>query len=659
MPDARPMPEFEALLEKVRKARNFDFRNYKRATLQRRIEQRLQERNCADVAAYELLLEREPAEFDALISRLLIKVTSFFRDPTVWASLSHRVVPQLIAEKGGQEEVRIWSAGCATGEEAFSVAILVAEALGPAFAQFPLKVFGTDVDDAAVAHARRGIYSADRLEGMPKPLLAKYFVAVPEGYAVTKEIRRTVVFGSNNLVTDAPISRLDLILCRNVFIYLDNLLQKRVLTRFHYALRDRGVLLLGKSELIPFAAKIFEPIDLSARLYAKDSRRDVPHAAQERLVGLLEQENIARHVGQSNEDLSVVGRFYRDVLDSSSLPLIATGLDGSVALWSQAAARLWGRAESEVLGKKLATLGLPGLSGDLLIEKTTAVREGLRDRESADAMLAAGAHSQGVSIRVEVTALRDSTRETVGLLYVVEDRTVQRTLEGDIRRSNAELAGAHDRLQQTVEELRSANEELETTNEELQSANEELQSTNEELETTNEELQSTNAELDATNRELAHRTEEMHLLAFYQRTIIRSLSAGVVVLDMHGRITSWNLAAERLLGLPEREAIGQLLWSLRVPALRAAHLLAIRKALAGGRALRREEVVYTLPGGGIGYATIAAIPLTEDDSALGAVILFEDTTRTVRLVREHEPKKAPTQPKPVRAAKRAKPKPRR
>jgi two-component system CheB/CheR fusion protein len=215
-------------------------------------------------------------------------------------------------------------------------------------------------------------------------------------------------------------------------------------------------------------------------------------------------------------------------------------------------------------------------------------------------------------------------------------------MEFELRRANEERQSAYEELQTINEEMQSSNEELETTNEELQSANEELQttneelqSTNEELETTNEELQSTNAELDATNRELAHRTEEMNKLAFNQRAIIRILSAAVIVLDEAGQITLWNLAAERLLGLTEGEALGQVLWTLHVPALNRPVLAKMRKALAQNAGMRSEEIAYELPNGGAGKATVAAVPILDGGASLGAVLIFEDMTRLAVLAAEN------------------------
>jgi two-component system CheB/CheR fusion protein len=316
-------------------------------------------------------------------------------------------------------------------------------------------------------------------------------------------------------------------------------------------------------------------------------------------------------------------------------------------LWNRAAEAMWSRSESEATGKKLPGLNLPGLSGDLLIEKTRAVRDGASERETSTGVLPRGPSGRPLHLDVDVAPLRDDSGQKVGLVYVAQDRTAQREAEADLTKANEEREAAVEELHTISEEMQSSNEELETTNEELQSANEELQttneelqSTNEELETTNEELQSTNAELDATNRELAHRTDEMNRLAYFQRTIIRSLSAAVVVVDSEGRITLWNLAAERLLGLAESEALGQNIWTLHVPALPRALVTRIRKSISQNLAARTEEVSYELPTGGTGSATIAAVPIHDGGEARGAVIIFEDMTRQATLAAENAKLKA-------------------
>ncbi len=331
-------------------------------------------------------------------------------------------------------------------------------------------------------------------------------------------------------------------------------------------------------------------------------------------MGLLEEESVTREVDSAHERAGSVDQFHRDVLQSIPLPVIATTLEGSVMLWNGAAARLWNRPEGEATGKKLAALNLPGLAGDLLIEKSSMVRDGRSDREWSQGSLGRPSDAQPMQVSVEVSPLRDPTGEKTGLLYVVHDVTSVRQVESELRR---------------------ANEERQTAYEELQTINEEMQSSNEELETTNEELQSTNAELDATNRELAHRTEEMNKLAFNQRAIIRSLSAAVIVLNESGHITMWNLAAERLLGLTEGEALGQVLWTLHIPALDRSVLAKVRKALGQKLGTRSEDIAYETPSGGTGKATLSAVPILDGGAAMGAVLIFEDATKVSSLAAEN------------------------
>jgi two-component system CheB/CheR fusion protein len=638
-PEPPQRREFEEILHRLREARNFDFRSYKRATLYRRILRRVQDRGLKTIAEYSRYLDAHPFEYETLLASMFIKATSFFRDKETWDVLSTKIIPQMLADKRPGEGIRVWCAGCATGEEAFSVAITLAEVLGPSFNNQEVKVFGTDVAEQAIVKARHAHFTPQQVEEVPQRILKEWFVEEAGGFTVRKDIRRAVVFGVNNLLTDAPISRLDMVLCRNLFIYLDGEVQKRVLARFHYALRRNGILVLGKSELIPFAARIFEPVDLSRRMYRKDGGHESA-AAQERLSGLIAQETLDRVALQGEH--AGLDRFHRDVLHSTRLPVVVTGQDGTILLWNSTARDLWSRGEAETMGKKLTALNLPGLSGDLLIEKTRAVREGQAQAERASGTIAREGLPQ-IHLEVEVSPLLDSTRQRIGLVYVAHDVTAFRAMEVELRKANEERLSALEEMQTVNEEMQSSNEEMETTNEELQSANEELQttneelqSTNEELETTNEELQSTNAELDATNRELAHRTEEMNKLAFYQRTIIRSLSAAVVVVDGQGRITMWSLAAERLLGLAESEALGQILWTLSVPAIPRQVFARMRKALSQNLGNRTDEVRYELPSGGAGTATLVAVPIVDGGAGLGAVVIFEDTTRQSTLIAENE-----------------------
>ncbi|MFL5263637.1 MAG: CheR family methyltransferase, partial [Anaeromyxobacteraceae bacterium] len=480
----------ERILVRIKEARNFDFRQYKRATLLRRIERRMADRRCATLAEYEALLDASPHEYDALVTSLLIKVTSFFRDREVWDAVREKVVPALVESKRRHPEIRAWSVGCATGEEAYSIAMLACEALGPAVASATVKVFGTDVDETALATARRGVYPAASVAEMPTTRRDLFFTPVAGGWSIRGELRRMVVFGVNNIVRDAPISRLDLLMCRNVFIYLDAQLQARVLTRFHYALRPNAFLVLGKSELIPVAAKLFEPVDLSRRVYRKTASRvrELPPMLDRSPAEPVEPVEPTRR----EDELSAVAQRQLDVLNALPDPVIATTVDGNVTVWNAAAARIWKRTEDEVRGKRLAALGLNGVPGELLGDRAAQVRDGAAERYTADVDVDDLGH---LTFSLEVAPLRGLDGVVEGLLYVARDVSAARLLEAELRRMREQRDKAIEDLQTTAEEMQSANEELETTNEELQSANEELQTTNEELQSTNEELETTNEEL--------------------------------------------------------------------------------------------------------------------------------------------------------------------
>jgi two-component system CheB/CheR fusion protein len=548
------------------------------------------------------------------------------------------VLPSLLAQRPAGHELRIWCAGCASGEEAYSVAMLLGEALGPAFADEDIKIFGTDLDEAAVAWARRGEYSTQQLTNVRPERRERWFERRGDGWAVGQEIRRKVVFGINNLISDAPISRLDLLLCRNVFIYLEPSLQKQVLTCFHYALRQHGVLMLGQSEMIPFASQIFDSLDRSRRLYRKDGRC-AGGLTPLQAAGLMESSpGDAAPDAEAGTDagLGFVEQFHRDVLQSVAAPIIATALDGTVTVWNRASTALWQLDESAVLGKKLSTLGLMGLSGDLLIEKTAAVREGKSERQRGETSVPDGGDGRPRCLAVNVWPLRDLRDQVGGLLYVVEDVTGFRELEHELRRVNEERQSTNEALHTTNQELQTANEELETANEELQAVNEELQTSNEalqstveELEASNEELQSASAELDATNRELQHRTEEMHRACFTQRTLSHCVSAGVVVLDVDGQVTLWNGGAERWLGLGESEALGRSFWTLPLSSVKRATLQRVRKAIEARQTLAAEPVVGAPGDGEAARATLTAVPILDGTRNRGAVLVLEERAAAV------------------------------
>lgn len=257
------------LTGKLLHERAVDFRGYKPASLTRRVRRRIDAVKCPDIGSYLLYLDEHPDEYPRLIDSILINVTEFFRDPAAWEVLRSEILPRIMAEKQPGDEVRIWSAGCATGEEPYSLAISLAEMLGPRISEYDVKVYATDIDDDALTTARRAEFSDSAIRGVQKECLEKYFVRNAR-WAVSREIRRMVVFGRHNLVTDAPIPHTDLIACRNVLIYMSADLQNRVLSRFHYGLEPRGFLFLGKAESLLAASKLFRPVSEKWRLFRKE-----------------------------------------------------------------------------------------------------------------------------------------------------------------------------------------------------------------------------------------------------------------------------------------------------------------------------------------------------------------------------------------------------
>jgi two-component system CheB/CheR fusion protein len=277
-------PELEFLLEYLRRSRGFDFTGYKRASLSRRIDKRMQLVGVDGYLSYLDHLEVDPEEFTQLFNTILLNVTSFFRDAPTWDYLREEILPRLAAEKRHDGPIRIWSAGCASGEEAYTLAMVTAETLGPETVRERVKIYATDVDEDALSQARLARYADRQVEGVPPELLGRYFERNGGGYVFSKDLRRSVIFGRHDLIQDAPISRIDLLVCRNTLMYLNAETQAHVLARFSFALREGGYLMLGKAEMLLAHANLFSSVDLKRRVFRK-----VPGATlRDRLMVLTE-----------------------------------------------------------------------------------------------------------------------------------------------------------------------------------------------------------------------------------------------------------------------------------------------------------------------------------------------------------------------------------
>lgn len=267
--------EFEALLYYLRQSHSFDFTNYKRSSLMRRVQYRMHNLSIESYSNYTDYIKEHPEEFVPLFNTILINFTGFFRDAEAWKYMSTQIIPQVIAAKSESESIRAWSAACASGEETYTIAMLLAEALGIEQFRERVKVFGTDVDEEALKQARQGNYPSSAIAGIPNKLLEKYFQKNADRYVFHQDLHCSVNFYRHNLIQDAPMSKIDLLVCRNALIYFDLQAQTKVLARFHFSLKDKGFLFLGNVEMLPNQVNFFTLVNMKQRVFTKVPRSNV------------------------------------------------------------------------------------------------------------------------------------------------------------------------------------------------------------------------------------------------------------------------------------------------------------------------------------------------------------------------------------------------
>ncbi|MEA5514822.1 CheR family methyltransferase [Nodularia sp. UHCC 0506] len=562
-------PEFEKLLIYLRQSRGFDFTGYKRSTLMRRVRKRMQSLNIEDFENYLDYLEVYPDEFNQLFNTILINVTAFFRDVLAWEYLAEQVLPKIVAHKNNSEQIRIWSAGCASGEEAYTLAMLTAEILGAEEFRQRVKIYATDVDEEALNQARQAVYSAKDVQVIPPELKDKYFEITGNNYVFRQDLRRSVIFGRHDLLQDAPISRLDLLVCRNTMMYFNSETQGRIMARFHFALNDTGYLFLGKAEMLLVHSNLFTPVDLKNRIFSKISVANL----RDRLLVMA---NTVEE--ESNNGLSRYMRLREMAFDSASIAQIVVDRSGTLVLTNAQARTLFGLSPKD-LARPFQDLELSYRPIELrsLIERAYTERRTIT-LTNVERYLS-NAEMQYLDVRI--TPLEDVDNSLLGVSIFFHDVTRFIQLQEALQRSRQDLETTNEELQSTNEELETTNEELQSTNEELETTNEELQSTNEELETMNEELQSTNEELQTINNELSERTTELNRTNLFLVCILKSLQTGIVVIDNNFNILVWNHMVEDLWGLRTDEVLGKSLFSLDVGLPLEQLRSPIRESLSG------------------------------------------------------------------------------
>src|SRR5262245_37351107 len=583
---------FRDLLEMLSSTHSFDFREYKEASLARRIRARMAQVRVDGFAAYAEYLTQHPDEHVVLFNTILINVTGFFRDPEAWKVLAADVIPRIVADASESRSVRIWSAGCSAGEEPYSVAMLLAEHLGDRMGDFLVKIYGTDVDEDALTTARHGLYRLDQLKDMPPELMERYFVRDGQLYRFRRDLRRWCIFGHHNLTQAPPLSHIDLLLCRNVLIYFTSDLQERILARFHYATREDGYLFLGRSESLLARSRLFAARNLKWRVFQR-----MPSGARQVAAVLPERDaaqgpSLAEYSNRA--DLHAPPNRAQRALEALPAAVIIIDMSDTILTWNAAAEQLFDIPVANALARKFRDLdvsyrveGLRARIEDVKarhaparMENTTFTR---RDGNQVHADIAISPLSEGARLLGVVVSAVEAT----------------------------EHARLKDQMSRVAEQHATAIEELQSTNEELETTNEELQSTNEELETTVEELQAANAELGTLNSELESRTAELNRVDGYHNSVINSFDQGMFVVDRSGIVRTWNQAAERMWGVRAEQAVNRDLSTLAISSGSPLPREPFERISSGKSRHESLEVDYTVPEGQKRRALLRLNPLKD------------------------------------------------
>jgi two-component system, chemotaxis family, CheB/CheR fusion protein len=562
-------------LTQVRDRSGIDFLQYKMPTIRRRLARLMTAAGTPTFSDYLRFLQRRPEGYQRLISAFLIKVTEFFRDPSLFEYLREQLLPQLIAEARDRErELRVWSAGCATGEEAYSLAVLIAELLRGESDSFNIRIFGTDLDEDAIAFARRGVYPREALENVPPHLIERYFVRLGDAYEVGRQIRNMTIFGQHDLGQRAPFPRIDVALCRNVLIYFTKELQQRTLQLFAFSVRDGGFLLLGKAETTNPAPDLFTTVEPTLKVFQRHGRRVLipPARVKDNFVAL--SPSMSKAVAQGNasgiartlDTRPMLGELVGNFVFNSAIGIVVVDRHYDVLTINAA-------------GRTLLNIHGIGIGEDLIHLTTSVDSATLREMIDAALRNEAAELSREVVVKATLTdeerylqiacypeKSSNSAARIGAAILVMLDVTASVRKQRELERSNSEHAAEVGALKQRVQELTNrqrglleANDELTTANvdlrsvneqllisseeaasatEEIETLNEEMQATNEELETLNEELQATIEELNTTNDELEARGRELEEAARLREPALvdtqgqgRSLSAALNALE--------------------------------------------------------------------------------------------------------------------------------
>ncbi|MBX9605380.1 MAG: PAS domain-containing protein [Gammaproteobacteria bacterium] len=638
---ARAAP-MEHVLHLLRTATRHDFSLYKRSTVQRRIERRMAIHQLRSVAEYAQFLERNPGELELLFKELLIGVTQFFRDPTVWQHFEAQVLPELLATHPAESPLRAWVVGCSTGEEAYSLAIGFADVVSriPQFERQGLQIFATDLNADAIAVARRGEYPASIAKAVPADRLARYFTCHDDRFRIASSVRDMVLFAEQDVVLDPPFTRLDILCCRNLMIYLDPRLQQKLLPLFHYSLRAGGVLMLGSSETIGQYNRLFEPLESKLRLYRRTAggsggAPELLYTAFPSLSPTKRVSSVPSEPDTSRMPDSLQAAAERVLLQAYAPPAVMVNGDGEIVYISGRSGRY-----------------LEPAAGKANWNFHAMIRDGLRAPLAtalAQARLQDGpVYCPGLTTKVDgrlrsVDVTVERLHEPVVLrdMYIVVFREAP-TYRKSRRRAPsaaeaahlAELEACREEIRRLRDENRSSREELQSTNEELQSINEELQSANEELTTSKEEMQSMNEELQTVNAEMQTRLDDLALAQGDMTNLLNSTEIAILFLDHDLNVRRYTERASKIVNLREADIgrpLSDLTSSLQYPDLMVDAQNTMRTLVFSEKQIRSSDGRWF---------SVRIMPYRRLDNVIdGAVITLVDITSTKELeahLRQHQ-----------------------
>ncbi|GCE08822.1 CheR family methyltransferase [Dictyobacter aurantiacus] len=673
------------ILELVSRQASIDFRPYKTSTILRRVARRMAVTHSRSMREYAQYLKATPEEVGELVKAFLINVTQFFRDAEAFSYLRNEILPKLITRARTRNRVlRFWAAGCATGEEPYSLAMLLTDMLGAELLEWSVKIFATDLDEAAINFARRGIYAESLLKGIPKEYRERFFEPIDNGYRISKALRQMVIFGQQDLSRSAPFPRIDLVLCRNVLIYFTPELQEYVLNQFAFSLSPDGYLFLGKAETVRPVQSFYELINKQWKVYRciGNGLPSMRHQLlSERINPYMERQAMKQQnmmSGKSNNeqdsanlalDIGQLRRFNELLLRFLPIGIVVIDRSYRILTANGSARRLLGLREIGTEQDFLhAVRGIP------YHDTRAAIDSVFRERNSVSPLeveldMASGGNGRYVSLSISLMQM-ESDSSTLAVISIadvtqqVQFRRQLETVQAEQTQLMNELSTANKRLSDVNKELVDANEELQVTNEELmltheelqasieefETTNEELQATNEELETNNEELQATNEELETTNDELRARSSELQemtatmesergrlakmieLAPFY----ILVLRGPTLIVDAYSPRYARLLSTRSVYGRALDEVL-DIFWDKGIEIL---HLARDAYRLDEPRTL--DHVVTPLPQGDVGkpveaYFAYTLIPSHDTNGKVDGVIIYAvDETEKRLLEVEHE-----------------------